>query len=97
VSFTRACTIGNKILGSKSTVTITLMKAHKRFQSKSKDMQGGAKSSHASNMRHTSARSTTSLKVRQTDTGGPRIPLSNSRSSLAASKAKKSRGTLPFS
>lgn len=97
VSFTRACSIGNKILGSKSTVTITLMKAHKRFQSKSKEMQVGTKSSHTSNIRHPNARSTASLKVRQTDTGGPRIPLSNSRSSLATSKAKKSRGTLPFS
>jgi len=97
VSFTRACSIGNKILASKSTVTITLMKAHKRFQSKNKDMQGGAKSSHTSNMRHSNARSTTSLKVRQIPSNTRSIPLSNSRSSLATSKAKKSRGTLPFS
>lgn len=97
VSFTRASNIGNKILGSKSSTTIALVKAHKQFQHRYKDTNssGSSKTAHpTSSLRHAAPRP--SLKVRQ-GTGPQRIPIGGTRANLPlTSKPKKARGTQPL-
>ena len=106
VSFSRACTIGLKILGEKSATTAALVRAHKQFLHREHHSQthhhhhSSAKHGNASSgsqmVGMTKSKSHTTLKVRQN--GSNRL-LGGSKSSATTnqkSKVTRGRGTLPF-
>jgi tetratricopeptide (TPR) repeat protein len=105
VSFSRACTIGLKILGQKSATTAALVRAHKQYLHREHHSQtyhhhySSAKHGNASSgsqmVGMSKSKSHTTLKVRQS--GSNRL-LGGSKSSATTQKSKvtRGRGTLPF-
>eukprot|EP00889_Picochlorum_renovo_P005810 jgi/Picre1/32840/NNA_008170.t2 len=93
VSFTRACSIGTKILGSKSATTAAMIRANKLFQHRNKELHSSHKGSVSAIKQNTHA----SLKIRQVgDTSHRHGHFGKSSKSKSEMKRKASRGTLPF-
>ncbi|KAI8102475.1 hypothetical protein M9435_006076 [Picochlorum sp. BPE23] len=93
VSFTRACSIGTKILGSKSATTAAMIRANKLFQNRNKELHSSHKGSVSAIKQNTHA----SLKIRQVGDASHRHGhFGKSSKSKSEMKRKASRGTLPF-
>lgn len=93
VSFTRACSIGTKILGTKSATTAAMIRANKLFQHRNKEPHSSHKGIVSSIKQNPHA----SLRIRQVgDVSHRHAHFGKSSKSKSEMKRKASRGTLPF-
>ena len=102
VSFSRACSIGMKILGPRSVTTAALIRGNKLFQERLRD--GNAPGHTIASNKHTTSslsrsKSISNVKGRQSETSRVGMGMKTSKSTTSLSGGKKtkvSRGTLPF-
>lgn len=107
VSFSRACSIGMKVLGPRSVTTAALIRGNKLFQQRLRDNQNNSLLSTAkqAGTGMTRSKSLSNIKMRQSDPSSlhrSTLGGKGSKSSVSLSgkssgkKTKSSRGTRPF-
>lgn len=101
VSFSRACSIGMKVLGPRSVTTSALIRGNKLFQERLREKHnpGHTMSKHSVPVM-TRSKSLSNLKGRQTELSRSSMKSAKSSGSLVGKtggkKTKLSKGTLPF-
>lgn len=103
VSFSRACSIGMKVLGPRSVTTAALIRGNKLFQERLRDKHnpGHALSKHTAPS-ITRSKSLSNLKGRQSEVPRGSMGMKSTKSTASlvgktgGKKTKLSKGTLPF-